>query len=170
METIGAIASVGGIIQLVVYGARTVKYLQNIYDDSDDSECQEFIHGLVKSGQLLHDVQHLCIRIQKHKNPLISQIRLVSLKIQLEDCISDLEHWQKVTVEIDTGKDRRVSKLMKRYAGQKAVSTTEKFQRFASLVFKHDSGYASREVRIAVQNRVERHQVSIGTALAILQA
>ena len=96
MEALGAVASIGGIIQLAVHGIAAINFLRSVFEAHQDGACMEFVRGLVHSAQLLHDVQSLCLRIQQHRNLSVSKIRTASLRFHLDDCINDLEAWQSI--------------------------------------------------------------------------
>jgi hypothetical protein len=173
MEAIGAVASIGGIIQLPLNGIAAIKFLQRLYEDCSDEVAQDFMHGLITSAQMHHDVQALCSRIQHHNNYMISQIRTASLQIQLEDCIHDLENWRTIANRINiTDQKRSSSKILTGVGGATKVKLTsaEKFRRFVQAAFKASAVTAIAEARYAVQYRFQQHQAGMGTALAILQA
>lgn len=100
MEVIGVVASIGGIIQLALHGVALIKHLREVFSKYDSEAADVFFDGLINSARLLHDVQALCKRIERHPNPNISKIRTATLQLHLEDCVKDLELWKKLSERV----------------------------------------------------------------------
>lgn len=164
------VASIAGVIQLAVYGVSAIKFLRGLYKDCDDEVAQEFLRGLVASTHLLHDVQTVCDRIQKHKNHKVSQIRTTSLEIQLQDCVNDLDAWKSRANRLDSGDQKRdAAKWASKFANaaKERLSPNQRFQRFSRAVFRAKTATETAEI---IQARFHQHQACIRTSLGILQA
>jgi hypothetical protein len=168
MEAIGAVASIGGIIQLALLGGKIVKFLRVFAENCGTEAAVDFVHGLLVHAQLLHDVQALCDRIRKDKNPSISQIRVATLHICLEDCVQDLESWHGIVKRLERT-ELRASRVSERF-GIPPPSPQKRFQQFLREALGSAMAAKNADVRAAVQARFEKHKASVGVALSILEA
>lgn len=101
MEVIGAVASIGGVIQLALHGIKFVEFLKTFAEIRGTEAAADFVSGLVAYAQLLHDVQALCDCIQQHRNPCVSQIRIATLRLCPEVCVQDLEAWHDIAKRLE---------------------------------------------------------------------
>lgn len=167
MKVIGAVASLGGVIQLTVQGVKFVQFLRAFVESCSTEGAAEFIHGLLAYAQLLHDIQAVCNRTQKLRIPSVSQIRIASLRMFLEDCVQDLETWHDIVKRLERTEMRAF-----RRAGKSAEtrSPQKKFQLFLREALGSVTAAKSANVRTAIQARFEKHKTSVGAALSILEA
>jgi hypothetical protein len=166
MEAIGAVASIGGVIQLAVHGVKCVDYLKAFIRNcgpEGKEAAADFVHGLLAYAQLLHDVQALCGRIQKHSVPNVSQIRIATLQLCLEDCVKELEKWRGIATRLESK-----GRLRRRVFGRDIPPNR------SSLLLSGIFGAAALtklgSVREATQAHFEVHKASVGVALSILEA
>ncbi|KIW23691.1 uncharacterized protein PV07_11871 [Cladophialophora immunda] len=167
MEVIGAVASIGGVIQLVLHGVKFVEFLKIFAENCGTEAAADFVHGLVAYAQLLHDVQALCDCIQQHRNPCVSQIRIATLRLCLEDCVQDLETWHAIVKRLERT-DRRASKALAKFT--EARSPQKRFQLFLREALGSAMAAKNAHVRTVIQARFEKHKASVGVALSILEA
>nr|KAK5448804.1 hypothetical protein LTR18_001892 [Exophiala xenobiotica] len=167
MEVIGAVASIGGVIQLVLHGVKFVEFLKTFAENCGTEAAADFVHGLVAYAQLLHDVRALCDCIQQHRNHCVSQIRIATLRLCLEDCVQDLETWHAIVNRLERT-DRRANKALVKFT--EARSPQKRFQLFLREALGSAMAAKNAHVRTAIQARFEKHKASVGVALSILEA
>jgi hypothetical protein len=171
MEVIGAIASVGGVIQLALHGIKCVDFLKAFIRNcgpEGEEAAAEFVHGLLAYVQLLHDVQALCGRTQKHRVPNVSLIRIATLQLHLEDCVRELEKWRGIATQLESIASRSNRGLSRHSSTRKG--SQDKFLMLLSGIFGSAVLTKVGSVRVATEARFEVHKASIGVALSILEA
>ena len=167
METVAAVASIAGIVELTRHGIQLIRLLKKYAKACEMELAEDFVHGLVSAAQLLEEAHILCIRIQKHANANISRIRTATLCLQVEDCISDLETWHRIVKRLESTAEKRITRVGK---WARTETTIRRFQHFCKIAFKSTANGTSADQRQAIQERFEQHKHNIGIALSMLGA
>jgi hypothetical protein len=101
MEAVAAAASNAGILSLTPQGIQAINTLRSFYKHCTDEVGKAFLYELGVSARLLADTKYLCNKIDQTDSKFKSELRLASLRLQIEDCTADLELWLNVAKKID---------------------------------------------------------------------
>ena len=151
-------SSVAGILSLTVQGIQTTQTLRSFCEHCTDEAAKVFLHELSVSARILFDVKSLCDKIGAIGSG--NQIRVASLQVQLEDCTADLESWLEAAKRVDQNARRR-------NLGRSAP--LKHFVTLFNAVYRKKEMVLSVGTRLAVQERFQRHQKNVETALSVLQ-
>ncbi|KAH7149880.1 hypothetical protein B0J13DRAFT_605635 [Dactylonectria estremocensis] len=97
MELLGVTASVVGIVAFAIKGLEIICALREFCKEfplmtkGDKVGTNEFLQNLDQSARILDDIRVLCEKIDRLFPNRISDFRIASLQLQVEDCTRDLQ-------------------------------------------------------------------------------
>lgn len=157
--------NIGGVVSLAVQGIRSIQLLQTAYWQCSEEAVQEFVHDLSRSSNLLQDVQSLCVKIQAREHR-VGSMRTATLRLQVEDCVKDLQQWSTIATRLDSISSRKPRPLVVRNAN---ASTFQKFQQMTKLICQTRSMSHLLDAQKYIRQRFQEHQHGLTLALNFLQ-
>lgn len=168
MEAVAAAASVAGILSLTIHGIQTINSLCSLYNHCTDEVTQTFIHELTVSARILTDVKNLCDKVEHTDSRSRNEIRLATLRIQVEDCTADLELWLRTARRIDDRATRLNRNKFIRKLGSTHDAPRRQIVTLINAVLKTSMTVVTKSARVAVQDSFRKHQYNVQIALSML--
>lgn len=118
MEVVAAISSIAGIVALTGQILSGIVTLQGVFDAFSQASrtITKFVSALKSLLDSVQDVKDLVLKLER-ANTLIAKSILLSLQIQLEDCLKDVDQWVKVagSSQPKSGKPSSFDTVLKKF-------------------------------------------------------
>ena len=148
MDPLSAVASVVGILGFVGQGVKVIGELREFCAEFSVDATQDFLYDLEVTAVVLTDARTLSEKAKGVATALQIDYRADALKIQIDDCVRELDVWMKIA-----------KRLKKERGGKKLNVKLQFFNSFLTAI--------SKSSRASARDRMLEHQGNIKTTLAI---